>query len=117
MRLDSGVLAGRRSDGAARLAAFSVAPAAGAAAARLWALCGQGSPFDPHQPAHIVGEIGERDLGRRGVYLWRCKTTKQIAYVGKAAGAGGLRHRIFKQHLSPCIARRYLSEFHVRTSS
>ncbi len=23
----------------------------------------EGSPLDPHQPAHIVGEIGQRDLG------------------------------------------------------
>jgi hypothetical protein len=52
-------------DWAARLAAFVVAPAGGRAVVQFRAFMRQGSPFDPHQPAHIIGEIGQRDLGRR----------------------------------------------------
>src|SRR5512132_4001312 len=59
-----------------------VTPAAGRAVARFRALCGQGSPFDPHQPAHIVGEIGQRDFGRRAGEVDGADDQVQAAFLG-----------------------------------
>jgi hypothetical protein len=39
-----------------------------------------------------------------GVYVWRSKDKDRPVYIGKATGSGGLRRRIWAQHLNP----RYL---------
>ena len=82
MRLGGGVLAAGDADWAARLAAFLAALAARRAVVQFRAFCGQGSPFDPHQPAHIVGEIGERDLGRRTGEADGADDQVQAAFLG-----------------------------------
>jgi hypothetical protein len=34
-------------------------------------------------------------------YAWFTKINKELIYIGKATGSGGLRKRIWSQHLNP----------------
>lgn len=48
-----------------------------------------------HDPKNI--QKVPKDIG---VYLWRCKRTNEIVYVGSAIGKNGLYQRIVGQHLT-----------------
>jgi hypothetical protein len=37
----------------------------------------------------------------RGLYVWYSISSDAVLYVGKATGEGGLRRRIYSQHLNP----------------
>ncbi|MCQ4085870.1 hypothetical protein [Saccharibacillus sp. JS10] len=36
-----------------------------------------------------------------GLYAWFSKVDEELIYIGKATGSGGLRRRIWSQHLNP----------------
>ncbi|MNO56115.1 hypothetical protein D3C76_466230 [compost metagenome] len=41
-----------------------------------------------------------------GIYAWFTKVNKELIYIGKATGSGGLRKRIWSQHLNPTTSLR-----------
>jgi hypothetical protein len=53
-------------------------------------------------PRHDPLTLKNLDIpSETGIYVWYFKRTGFPAYVGKACGRKGLRHRIWAQHLNP----------------
>lgn len=46
-----------------------------------------------------------------GIYAWFTKVNKELIYIGKATGSGGLRKRIWSQHLNPVYLECRTSKF------
>lgn len=46
-----------------------------------------------------------------GVYAWYTKSNEELIYIGKATGKGGLRKRIWSQHLNPKYLECRTSKF------
>ena len=46
-----------------------------------------------------------------GVYAWFTKANEELIYIGKATGNGGLRKRIWSQHLNPKYLECRTSKF------
>lgn len=51
-----------------------------------------------------------------GVYAWYLRTTDELVYIGRAIGKGGLRTRIWQQHLNPMYFENRKEVFNDRDS-
>src|SRR5438128_12099859 len=48
---------------------------------------------------------------QQGLYVWFGKPSEEVLYVGKASGKGGLRKRIWSQHLNPKYLENRVAKF------
>ncbi|WP_068785182.1 GIY-YIG nuclease family protein [Paenibacillus phocaensis] len=51
-----------------------------------------------------------------GIYAWFTKDTDELIYIGKATGKGGLRKRIWSQHLNPKYLESRKNKFTAKDS-
>jgi len=58
--------------------------------------------------------INREDIPKEiGLYAWFSKNNGELVYIGKATGNGGLRRRIWSQHLNP----KYLESRNLKFSA
>ena len=51
---------------------------------------------------HEAATLSRDDIPTlQGLYVWSSASSGEVLYVGKASGRGGLRNRIWGQHLNP----------------